>query len=893
MLYTLTPFRRTFVLIILLLFILLPDSGRTQDESILSLNSRLAATPFDSTRVKLLNKIAARHLELNQLDKGIARAQEALALSDSLDYLKGKAGAIQTMGLFCCYNNDFGKAISFYNQSIDFYDGLGEKSRTARVMNAIGGIYHQMTNYDSALFHFYRSREILTQVGDSVALADTYNRIGLVFNSRGEYEEALENFMNSIQIYRLLENPEGMSLAFCHMGMVYRKLEDYEKAGEFLTQALNLNKQSGQTREIAEVYLQLGVLNKSIDQHEEAIRMFKKSLNLARYYNDQRNVAECLSQIGSVYHEMADYETALSFYRRAMNIQESQDIRQGMVQTSTSMAGAYLDMVEARRSGTFNDFSTSIVPEDEIFALLKKSIEMARESGNFNDLVSSYETLIRASATFLRYKDAVSYQKLLVRYRDSLEGIVRQQNIARLQADYERKQKEEEIILLNSDKKVQESIMDRHKLERYVYFGGGVSLIIVIFGLFNRLNFVRRTRNELQHRNKQIEEEKSRAEQSENVKEQFLAKMSHEIRIPMNTIMGSVNILLNGKHLKSQLKYLNAIYQSSENLMVIIDDILDLTKLQAGQIKLDEDVFNIREEVRNVQQIMQFKAREKGIDFKVKIADDVPQHVSGDSTRLNQVLINLAGNGIKFTEKGKVVISVEIKNVQDNIAQVLFSVTDTGIGIPEDRLDKIFKSFTQADSDTNRKYGGTGLGLTISKQLVELQKGSIYVESVTGKGSTFSFKLAYPIAELESKAKSPNTPASSEKFKGLRILVVEDDEFNIMVLKDTLSSALEDVHVDVAVEGDEAVSKWKENKFDIILMDIELPKMNGHEVTQAIRNSENENCNIPVIAMTANAMQHEVEACFASGMNDYIAKPFDPEELIIKINSNLINKVNS
>lgn len=866
----------------------------SQEPSVAELEEQVVSVRADTRRVDLMNQLAHKLLELNQLDKGAAWAQQAYTLADSLDYQAGKARSFENRALYYTYDNRLPLAISLYDSSGMLYGELRDSVGLVRVLNETGGVYYKTFDYRAAMECFSNSLFLLDLVRDSLALADTYNRIGLVYFARGQYEEALESFMAALQLCRPLGDELGVSKAYCYMGMVYIKLREYQKAGEILAAASELNQKAGPTRDIIEVYGQLGVLKQELGMHAEALQLFKKGLGLARYYNDPAKVAGCLNSIGASYHAQQDFETALGFYRRALDILNEQGTTHGLVQTSNNMARAYTDMVEARKSGRFNNFSVSIVPQEEIFTLLNNSLSSARKSGSFNDLVGTYEMLIRASATFGEFQDAVKYQGLMLNYKDSVAGIYREQSVAQLQADFEREQAEQELALLNSEKKVQETVMKRQQVERYFYFGGGAALVLLIIGLMNRLNFVNRTRKELQRKNDQIEEEKTRAQQSENIKEQFLAKMSHEIRIPMNTIMGSVNIIMNGKHTKAQKKYLKAIYQSSENLMVIINDILDLTKLEAGKVTLDETPFIVRDEVKNIDQIFRFRAEEKGIRFKSTVEEQVPEALVGDSTRLSQVLINLAGNGIKFTEKGKVSLHVSVLQVQGEVYSLRFAVTDTGIGIPADRCDKIFQSFTQADSDTNRKYGGTGLGLTISKQLVELQGGSIHVESKPGEGSTFWFQVPYRLAAPTTTRENPAAAVKKiKKLEGLRLLVVEDDEFNVMVLEDTLSASLKDIRVEVALSGEEALEKWNTQPFDLILMDIELPGISGHEVTRTIRSDPKNGADIPIIAMTANAMQKEVEACFLSGMNDYVPKPFDPDELILKINSNLINRKNN
>jgi len=873
-----------------LLALALPLVHVAQNETIISLNAQLESATTDSSTVDILNKLSLKYLDLNQMEKGYKAAHKASTLANTIEYLCGQGIALQNIGLHCNYTNQFSLAIDYFNSSLKVFQQLHDSAQMANQLNNIGTVYQNLTVYDTALQYFNHSREILVHNRNSAVLANTCIMIGLVCNTKGKYEEALENFMESMHLFQSCEDELGMSLAYCYIGMIYRQLGDFGRATEYLNIALELNKRYGPTRDIVEVYLQFGILYQVDDRHQDAILMIKKSLKRARYYNNLRKVAECLNNIGAVYHDMGDYQAALSFYKRALTIRNELGINHGIVQTSTNIARAYLNMAEAQKSGQSNDSSVPIGSEQEIFLLLKRSKRMASESGDFQDLVWTYETLILAFSTFDKYQGAVRYQNELIRFKDSVASINRKKSIAELQASFERDQKEQEIVLLISEKKVQETKMKRQKLERYFYMGGGVSLIFLIIGLFNRLNFVNRTRNELQLKSTQIEEEKRRAQQSENVKEQFLAKMSHEIRVPMNTIMGSVNIILNEKHLQSQKKYLNAIYKSSENLLVIIDDILDLTNLEAGNIKLEKAPFNVRKEIKNVEQILLFRAKEKGIRLVAVISENIPECVLGDATKLNQILINLVGNGIKFTKNGSVIISADVKEKREKDLTLKFEVEDTGIGIPKERLGKIFRSFTQADSDTTRKYGGTGLGLTISRQLLKLQNGYISVSSEPGTGSTFSFEIPYEIGSAESIGLEKSGHPEKDNMKDLRILVVEDDEFNVMAVKDTLETALEGAVLEVAENGKEALQKWSNGQYDVILMDIELPEMSGHQVTQSIRKSRKPNANVPIIAMTTNAMQKDVEACFSSGMNDYVAKPFDPEDLILKINSILMNQ---
>lgn len=378
--------------------------------------------------------------------------------------------------------------------------------------------------------------------------------------------------------------------------------------------------------------------------------------------------------------------------------------------------------------------------------------------------------------------------------------------------------------------------------------------------------------------------EKERAQQSEKFKQQFLANMSHEIRTPMNSIIGLTNLLIKTNLDDHQQKYLNVIKKSSENLLVIINDILDLSKIEAGKMDFEKISFSLEDAIETVYHAMMFKAEEKKLSFSINIESNVPPFVVGDPTRLNQILINLAGNAIKFTENGDVTIDIREINRQGNVSMIQFSIIDTGIGISEESLEKIFDSFSQASSDTTRKFGGTGLGLTISKQLIELQGGTIQVKSVIGKGTSFIFTIPYPIGDKAFERKSDNQEdVNGTDLQGIRVLLVEDNPFNQMVATDTLSDLIPDLEIEIAENGLIAVEKVNASHYDVVLMDIQMPEMDGFEATKRIRQMPDEKKATPIMAMTANVTPEEVTKCFESGMDAYISKPFETQDLLNKL----------
>ncbi|MCU0333541.1 MAG: PAS domain S-box protein [Chitinophagaceae bacterium] len=381
---------------------------------------------------------------------------------------------------------------------------------------------------------------------------------------------------------------------------------------------------------------------------------------------------------------------------------------------------------------------------------------------------------------------------------------------------------------------------------------------------------------------KQLEQElrlaKAKAEDSARAKEVFLANMSHEIRTPMNAILGLSRQLRKTELNASQRLFLDSIGTASDNLLVIINDILDFSKVQAGKMALERITFEPAELLRKMLAMLQHRAEEKGLWLELQIAPDTPACLVGDPYRLQQVLINLVSNAIKFTEKGGVRVSVKPEELMAGVCSLQLVVSDTGIGIDESQLDSIFDPFTQEYRSTTRKYGGTGLGLSISKQLIELMGGTIKVESRKRIGTSFTLKLVLPVGHV-ADLPAEKTPASYGTLHGKRILLAEDNSMNRLVATTVLRPYGADI---VEVEnGQLALDAIQSDHFDLVLMDVQMPVMDGITATQRIRQYAGDE--LPIIALTANALLSEKQACFAAGMNDFVPKPFEEEQLVSKI----------
>lgn len=375
---------------------------------------------------------------------------------------------------------------------------------------------------------------------------------------------------------------------------------------------------------------------------------------------------------------------------------------------------------------------------------------------------------------------------------------------------------------------------------------------------------------------KETEIELQRANKS---KDEFLSTMSHEIRTPLNAVTGLTNILLMEDHLPEQAENLKALKYSGEHLLGLINDLLDFDKIKSGKLKLIEKTFSLNDFLENIQSHFMLRAEKKGLDFKLIKEKDIPKNIIGDKLKLTQIIKNLLSNSLKFTEEGEIVLNVKNLGINKNKVKLEFKVADTGIGISKKEQATIFESFMQANPETSVKYGGTGLGLSISKKLLNIQKSDLKVESALGKGSTFSFEIEYKISNRLS-IYDPQMIKLQPDFEPITInvLVAEDNKMNVLILKRFFLKWK--VNFRIAENGEELLDIYKDHDFDLILMDLQMPQLNGYQTTKIIRAlPDKHKAEIPIIALTAFAQIDVKKKTKYYKMNGFMSKPFNPEEL--------------
>lgn len=672
------------------------------------------------------------------------------------------------------------------------------------------------------------------------------NLKGSCYWIKGDYNHGLETLKESLQIAKEIKNDALKAWIYNNYGSIYRDLGDLSNASRYFQWALEINEELKDELSQAAILTNISNIHFDLYDYENAREYALRCLEIFKKYDDKKRLIGIYHTLGNIYFKKEDFDNALINFKNSLALTEANTI--GYMLANSGIGKVYYKLKNYDRA---RHYLTQALGQAQVLSSVEGQIisefylgRVHHDEGNFRKALEHLHTSFDLATEHSRKHDIMSIHEMYASVYESVGNIPK---AYRHLKEFEKLK--EEIFQQDTIDKLR-NLQIRHEIEFAV-------------------------------------KEKEVAEQSAKLKQQFIANMSHEIRTPMNAIVGMTRLLLEKSPREDQLKYLNAINTSADNLLVIINDILDFSKIEAGKITIESIPFSLSNVLRNVVTMLRFKAEEKNIDVDFEIADHVPDQLIGDPTRLNQILMNLAGNSVKFTEKGFVRIVCKPVSHQNHFIKLSFEVIDTGIGISDDYMKVIFDSFTQAGSDIARKFGGTGLGLTISKQLVELMDGTIDVKSKLNEGTTFTFILPFQVTEDEAREPETVHQFTDDDIRLLNqmtILLVDDNEFNTILAVDTLHSMAPQMKVITAESGYEAIEKVKSHELDLVLMDIQMPGMNGVEATKIIRDELPENKkNISIIAMTANVMKDDITHYLESGMNDHIPKPFQKEELLYKI----------
>jgi signal transduction histidine kinase/DNA-binding NarL/FixJ family response regulator len=800
---------------------------------------------------------------------------------------------------------------------------LSDTSRLSALSELIGKFYISQ-NSDSAILLANEQLKFAEKIGSNRFQGEAFLNIGFVYTDQGEHQKALENYQKALKFIEKDSNKKGMAKTYSVMGSACRYLGQFAKAMEYHQNALNLyvsigNKQgeAAATMGIGNVYLAQGYRSVNDAANDEANEMalgyFKKALEINRSIADKRTTAIALNNMALVLHEMGRLTESQSAHEEVLIL--AKELGNPMLE-STALNNlavvfeAKSDLVESpesrdslnmqaldyykmgldirRKLGSVDLITNSLTNIaalqrkiannlngsarsallNQAEATARECFEMTSESGNLAERSHAAQTFSLILKDQGKFKEALETFEIYVSTRDSINSEDQRAEVLRKELTYNFEKKE-----LETAAAYEQQLLEQRN-QRNILFAGGAIMVLVIGFLIFSLRVRRKAARILAEKNDQIAKEKERAERSEEAKQRFLANMSHEIRTPMNAITGLSRLLLDKQHDEKTTEYLKAINHSSQNLTVVLNDILDQAKIEAGKVEVISRNVDISHELQNLVQMWTPRAEEKGLKLTLSSSLDQNSFVKLDPARFSQIVGNLIGNAVKFTDKGAINIFIKKEN-----GNLVVDVKDTGVGIPSEQLQNVFESFKQLDEGNLQGRGGTGLGLSIANQLAQLMGGSLNASSKLGEGSVFSLNI--PFVEGES-VKGTALSALSVSDRVVHVLVAEDNDYNFIVTRDTLLKYFPKANIVRALNGAEAEEFLNEDDYDFVLMDVRMPVKDGYTATADIRASGNQT---PIFGLTSSVMGEDVDKCIKAGMNGYIPKPFSEDEFVVMINS--------
>ncbi|MEM7373437.1 MAG: ATP-binding protein [Bacteroidota bacterium] len=684
------------------------------------------------------------------------------------------------------------------------------------------------------------------------------SKIASDYWKQGAYPKAITHYQQALEHFRELQNINGIADTYSHLGMIYSDMGEYEQAVVYLNKNLQTRIEEGKRKKILRSLINLSVVLNNLERYEESILHLKQAKIIAQDLNDSEKMRSCYGMLAETYEKIGDLEQTRVHF---------------------DLYRSFHEMIQRKKEAKNQQKLAEAKAQAEILEFQKKNQRLELELRN-------RELQIRQQQLAQKQAELQDIESLLVQFDSANRALI-------LHAD----KKDLVILTLQEQKRSRKLALEKAKMGQQAMMG--VLIFFGIFGIVLLRNYRQKTRmtdklkrknqeilygkHQLEESNQQLEEAAKRAQAASHAKSQFLSTISHEIRTPMNSVIGFTNLLRMDNPLPHQDQYLKTLEFSANHLLALINDVLDFSKIEAGKLELDLSPMDIEELMTHLRQTFLPKAEESGIHLYVQANRPIKQLVMGDMVRLNQILTNLVGNAIKFTAEGEVSIRYQLIEEKEDKLLCRISVSDTGIGISPEKCEAIFEQFTQANSDTTRKFGGTGLGLAISKHLTELMGGRIWVESEEGKGSNFHIEIPFHSCQpVQTTPLSEDVQQTTDiqDFEGMSILVADDNPINIVIVEQFLQRWK--VEVETVEDGEEAVRQLLAHpgRFDLVLMDLQMPVMDGYEATLTIRAQADPYFQqLGIIALTASASTEVQDKVKASKLNGHLSKPFNPQDL--------------
>jgi len=812
--------------------------------------NKLLGLSSDSLKLDLLLKAANEYNNINN-ELSIEYAKIAESLAKKLNQPQMQVSAEIIIGKAYYNKGDYSNAIEQTEKAQELATSINDSIHFIDIYQNYSLIYSKLGNFKKALDYSQLAFALVGRFNQQNKLADLVRETGNIYFSFGEATIALDFYQKSLNICKEAKDEEGMSKALNNIGRIYSENKQYSKALEFLNKSLEIKYKHDNKLGIANTLLNIGTIYLRQEKYLLAIDYFKQSISFYSKVSFNEGISNAYQYLGNTYLKSNNFQESEESYNKALDIAERNKFKPLLVTITLGQSELYSKM-------------------------------------------TNYKT---AYEKFLEYKIL----------RDSVFSSERRTLLMELDAKYRLQSKEKQIEFLSKDQELKDA--QRKKLVFWIAFliAAALFLISLTYFIYSRMRFKNKLNiklieeisqrkiieDELQRhqehlealvddRTKDLKIAKDKAEESDMLKTAFLANMSHEIRTPMNAIVGFSNLLLDPESTETEKEeYVHLINSNSDNLMNLINDIIDISIIEAGQIKITKSsvcIFDTLEELRLIFNQELVKVGKSQIDLKVEYnLSDPLVSLTTDKNRFKQIFSNLISNAIKFTNKGSVIFGVKEREQNSNF--FTFYVKDTGVGIPECNRESIFDRFSKFNADDDSKlFSGTGLGLALCREIIELLGGNIWLESKVGKGSTFYFTLPHLLSRdnIDLDISYVQENPTSFDFSDKTVIIAEDVVSNYQLLRAYLFKT--GINIVWAKNGFEVINYLTNNKnVDLILMDVQMPVMDGIKTIEVIRSTGNK---VPVIVQTAFALTDEIEKCFSAGCNDYIVKPIRKEELM-------------
>ncbi len=683
----------------------------------------------------------------------------------------------------------------------------------------------------------------------------SYLELSTFYYKTNDYKSALDYAQKAFDYSKGIRNPKKMAQSYAAMGAIYFNLNKFVEAANQYSKCLEIANAYPATNDQAYSYFQLALCQIELKQYLNAELNLENAKNIYSFLRISDAITLVQLQMGIVKEAKGDFEAAKLVFNQLI-VQESKKDPLSI----TSKALYHLGNIELQ---SFR------------YRLALYYLNKAEKTNGNNNLILRTKILLALSKAYEKSIDmpqAYANLKLHMQLEDSLINQNRRKFGPRDFDQFQENERLKTIEKLDKENKAQQKASRVANIIIILSIAFILILSLLSISLYKN-NLIRKKSNVLlEDKNQELELAKTKAEKANKARADFLSTVSHELRTPLNAINGITHLLLQEQPKPSQLDYLNSLKFSGNYLLTFINEILEINRIESEGIEVEQLRFNLKELTENLQNSLKELAINNNNRFTIQLDPEMPNQVVSDPTKLSQILLNLINNALKFTTNGEVQVTTKVLETAGDIINIEFNVADTGIGIPEEKLESVFDSFSQGSIEINRKYGGTGLGLSIVKRLTEILGGTLSLESQVGIGSTFTVVLPFKISTDNDIQHNPFA-YNDQVLKGKKVLLIEDNKINQMITKKMVENKA--MICEVIDNGEDAIQAVKNNRYDLVLMDVHLPGINGTIATQTIRTFDPKT---KIIALTAISLNENRGMLLSYGMNDVITKPFNPEE---------------